>query len=78
MSQEDNWKVYETNSPLYNLLWSWMIDDKGATIYETEDGDEKYEGLTDEIFDEAYDNASDSNNLIAEMDSYLAKTLQEK
>lgn len=40
--------------------------------------DEKYEGLTDEIFDEAYDNASDSNNLIAEMDSYLGKTLKEK
>ena len=45
MSQEGNWKVYETNSPLYNLLWSWMIDDKGATIYESEDGDEKYEGF---------------------------------
>jgi hypothetical protein len=25
MSQEDTWKVYETNSPLYNLLWSCCI-----------------------------------------------------
>ena len=45
MSQEGSWKVYETKSPLYNLLWSWMVDDKGRTIYEDEDGNEKYEGL---------------------------------
>ena len=45
MSQEDDWKVYETNSPLYNLLWSWTIDDKGASVYEAKDGEEKYEGF---------------------------------
>jgi len=39
---------------------------------------DKYKGLTDEIFDNAYDNANNSDNLIAEIDSYLAKTLQEK
>jgi hypothetical protein len=45
MSQEGSWKVYETKSPLYNLLWSWMVDDKGRTIYEDEEGNEKYEGF---------------------------------
>ena len=45
MSQEDSWKVYETNSPLYNLLWSWTINKDGATIYEDKDGEEKYEGF---------------------------------
>jgi hypothetical protein len=45
MSEEGSWKVYETKSPLYNLLWSWTINDKGETIYETEDGEEKYEGF---------------------------------
>ena len=45
MSQEDSWKVYETRSPLYNLLWSWTVDDKGCTIYEDKDGNEKYDGF---------------------------------
>ena len=45
MSQEDNWKVFETNSPLYNLLWSWTVDDLGRTVYEDKDGQEKYEGF---------------------------------
>ena len=45
MSEEGSWKVYETKSPLYNLLWSWTINDAGQTIYETQDGDEKYEGF---------------------------------
>jgi hypothetical protein len=45
MSEEDGWKVYETNSPLYNLLWNWTVDDKRHTVYETKDGEEKYEGF---------------------------------
>jgi hypothetical protein len=45
MSEEGSWKVYETQSPLYNLLWSWTINDKGETIYEDEHGHEKYEGF---------------------------------
>ena len=45
MSQENTWKVYETNSPLYNLLWSWTINKDGHTIYEDKDGEEKYEGF---------------------------------
>jgi hypothetical protein len=45
MSEEDSWKVYETKSPLYNLLWSWTVNDKGQTVYEDKNGDEKYEGF---------------------------------
>lgn len=45
MSQEGDWKVYETRSPLYNLLWSWTVNEIGETIYEDKDGNEKYEGF---------------------------------
>ena len=45
MSQEGSWKVYETQSPLYNLLWNWTVNDKGESIYEDEHGHEKYEGF---------------------------------
>jgi len=45
MSEEGSWKVYETKSPLYNLLWSWTVDDAGRTIYEDKEGDEKYDGF---------------------------------
>ena len=45
ISQEGNWKVFETKSPLFNLLWSWTINKDGATVYEDKDGNEKYEGF---------------------------------
>jgi hypothetical protein len=45
ISQEGDWKVYETKSPLFNLLWSWTINDIGTTIYEDKDGEEKYDGF---------------------------------
>ncbi len=45
MSKEDDWIVYETNSPLYNLLWSWTVDDEGKTIYQDASGEEKYPGF---------------------------------
>jgi hypothetical protein len=45
ISEEDSWKVYETVSPLYNLLWSWTVNDKGETVYEDKYGNEKYEGF---------------------------------
>lgn len=45
LSEEGSWKVYETESPLYNLLWEWTLDDKGQTVYETQDGEERYEGF---------------------------------
>lgn len=45
ISQEGTWKVYETKSPLFNLLWSWTVNDSGATVYEDKDENEKYEGF---------------------------------
>jgi hypothetical protein len=45
MSQDDSWKVYETKSQLYNLLWSWTVDNTGRTIYEDKDGNERYDGF---------------------------------
>jgi len=45
LSQEGDWKVYETVSPLYNLLWSWTLDDDGQTVYEDEEGEEKFPGF---------------------------------
>jgi len=45
MSEEGSWIVHETKSPLYNLLWSWTVDDAGRTIYEDEEGEEKYQGF---------------------------------
>jgi hypothetical protein len=45
ISQEGNWKVYETKSPLFNLLWSWTVNKDGQTVYEDENGDEKYDGF---------------------------------
>ena len=45
LSQEGDWKVYETVSPLFNLLWKWTLDDDGGTVYEDKDGEEKYPGF---------------------------------
>jgi hypothetical protein len=45
ISQEGTWKVFETKSPLFNLLWSWTVNKDGATIYEDKDGEEKYDGF---------------------------------
>jgi len=45
LSQEGNWKVHETVSPLFNLLWKWTLDDDGHTVYEDEEGEEKYPGF---------------------------------
>lgn len=45
MSKDGAWKVYETKSELFNLLWSWTVNDAGGTVYEDRDGNEKYEGF---------------------------------
>jgi hypothetical protein len=45
LSKEKNWIVRETTSQLFNMLWSWLIDDKGENILETQDGQEKYPGF---------------------------------
>jgi hypothetical protein len=45
ISQEDDWKVFETTSQLFNLIWSWTVNKDGQTIFEDKDGNEKYEGF---------------------------------
>ena len=43
LSKERNLEVRETVSPLYNALWSWMIDDKGANVLiDNLDGSERF------------------------------------
>jgi hypothetical protein len=42
LSKEKEWIVYETDSPLWNLLWSWLIDDNGRNVLREEDGEERY------------------------------------
>ena len=42
LSKEDGITVYETVSPLYNLVWKWMIDDAGKNIFVNADGSERF------------------------------------
>jgi hypothetical protein len=45
LSKEGSFIVKETVSPLYNLLWSWMIDIHGRNILRDEDGAERFPGF---------------------------------
>jgi hypothetical protein len=45
LSKEGSFVVKETMSPLYNLLWSWMVDTKGRNILREEDGTERFPGF---------------------------------
>lgn len=42
INQEEGWTVHETESPLWNLLWGWLIDDKGRNVLKDEDGMERF------------------------------------
>ena len=42
LNEEGLWTVKETISPLWNLLWSWLIDDTGKNILRDEDGMERF------------------------------------
>ncbi len=42
LSKEDNWEVRETESPLFNLLWTWTLDDKGCNVLHDEDYEERF------------------------------------
>lgn len=42
LSNEPGLLVRETKSNLYNLLWSWMIDDDGRNVLMEPDGRERY------------------------------------
>lgn len=42
LSSEDGLEVMETVSPLYNALWSWMIDDYGRNVLIEPSGEERF------------------------------------
>ena len=42
LSKEEDLTVFETVSPLYNMIWQWMIDDKGKNIFVNPDGSERF------------------------------------
>jgi hypothetical protein len=42
LSEEDGLVVRETVSPLYNCLWSWMVDDDDKNILQEPDGAERF------------------------------------
>ena len=42
LSKEDDWVVRETVSPLWNLLWTWVVDDEGKNVLRDEDGTERF------------------------------------
>lgn len=39
------WEVRETESSLFNVLWTWLRTKSGESVLETESGDEKYPGF---------------------------------
>ena len=42
LSSEDGITINETESPLFNCIWSWMIDDEGANVLVNSDGSERF------------------------------------
>ena len=42
LSKEEDLTVFETESPLYNMIWQWMVDDKGKNIFVNPDGSERF------------------------------------
>ena len=45
LSKESGWEVPETESKLFNLLWSWTVDCDGKTIYVNKDYTERFPGF---------------------------------
>ena len=42
LSSEEGLEVWETVSPLYNVLWKWMIDDAGRNVLIEPSGEERF------------------------------------
>lgn len=40
--EPSGWEQKETVSPLFNLLWSWILTDSGENVLRNEDGSERY------------------------------------
>lgn len=45
LTKEENLEIYETNHPLFNMIWSWLRMENGENVLETPEGDEKYPGF---------------------------------
>lgn len=42
LSSEEGLTVLKTESPLYNVLWKWLVDDDGENVLINPDGSERY------------------------------------
>jgi len=42
LSCEGSWTVHETESPLWNMLWTWLLDEDGCNVLRDEDGTERF------------------------------------
>jgi len=42
LNMEGDWAIRETVSPLWNLLWSWLIDDEGNNVLHDKDNIERF------------------------------------
>ena len=42
MSEEEGLQYAETESSVYNMLWSWLQDDTGRNVLRSPDGEERY------------------------------------
>ena len=42
LSKEGSWTIHETESPLWNLLWKWLLDKDGRNVLKEEDGTERF------------------------------------
>lgn len=40
--EPDGWEQKETVSPLFNMLWSWILTDSGENVLRNADGSERY------------------------------------
>lgn len=59
LTKEPGMTQYETESPLWNLLWLWLTDKHGRNVLRTPDGEERYPN-----FDLYCAIARDSNNAV--------------
>jgi hypothetical protein len=42
LSEEPGLRVEKTVSPLYNMVWTWMIDDEGCNVFVNPDGSDRF------------------------------------
>ncbi len=45
MNTEGRFKKYETISPLYNIIWKWLLDDTEQNVLRDSDGDDRFPGF---------------------------------